>query len=84
MHSEGDEDSDNSFTLPKDLDNEYLTMNLNDKRRLQKQKSINLRFNYPFHYTHKDRKILRRIVNIFPPQLPYPYRKHSTDLAKSK
>ena len=28
---------------------------------MQKEKQINLRYNYPLNYTHKDRKILRRI-----------------------
>ena len=60
MKSEGEEDSN---SLSPDKDNKYLT--LNDKRRLQKEKSINLRFNYPLHYTHKDRKILRRIVSTY-------------------
>ena len=34
---------------------------MQDKRKVQKERSINLRYNYPIHYTHKERKILRRI-----------------------
>ena len=58
-------DGEHSPSPDSEADEKNNAQTQSEKRKMQKEKSINIRFNYPLHYTHKDRKILRRIVRRF-------------------